>query len=84
MFLHIGDSKIVFIKELIGIFDYKIAAPLNPGFLRHNRDEVTQNNKRRKNENPKSFILTNDALLISPIAPLTLAGRRSKNSGQGF
>jgi hypothetical protein len=76
MFLHIGGSKIVFTRELIGIFDYNISNNDRNGYFNNCRESVDQS--RINNEKPKSFVLTNDSLYISPIAPLTLAGRHDK------
>jgi regulator of extracellular matrix RemA (YlzA/DUF370 family) len=82
MFLHIGGSQIVFDNELIGIFDINQvdgAEILASGRL-NSRGIAVQSGSRDK---PKSLVLTEHSLYLSPIAPLTLAKRfksRSKNS----
>ncbi len=76
MFLHIGGSKIVFTRELIGIFDYNLSVNDQNGLVLH--DCCDFDNEYDNKEKPKSFILTDKTLFVSPIAPLTLAGRHDK------
>ncbi len=81
MFLHIGGSQIVFDYELVGIFDVKLAGSketATTGALNFQDISLRSGYK----DKPKSFILTDKDLYLSPIAPLTLARRfksRSKN-----
>lgn len=78
MYLHIGDARIVFNRELIGIFKYdQNDNTINREFL----ESLSENAVKivAKAERPKSFIVTDNRVYISPISPLTL-GRRQKNS----
>lgn len=78
MYLHIGDARIVFSRELIGIFKYdQNDSTTNREFL----DSLPEGGIKviAKSERPKSFIVTDKRVFISPISPLTL-GRRLKNS----
>ena len=74
MFLHIGDSRIVFSKELIGIFNLKIKdKEENKRFLEVNLtgDELTGLN----DSNNKSFVVTEKEVFLSPLSSTTLAKR---------
>jgi hypothetical protein len=77
MFLHIGGSQIVFDYELVGIFDINLADYAEkPARDRLNLPEISLSGGYK--DKPKSFILTDKYLYLSPIAPQTLA-RRFKN-----
>ena len=76
MFLYIGDSRIVFFRDLIGIFDLNLRKnPVNKQFLESAPD--TMFTEAGVFEENKSFIVTTDKVYLSPIAPATLARRRS-------
>ncbi len=77
MYLHIGGSQIVFDNELIGIFDIKLAGSAGMVTPLTLNSQSIMRNVGAKN-NPKSFVLTDRHLLLSPIGPPTLA-RRFKN-----
>lgn len=76
MFLHIGGSKIVFYKDIIGIFDLSLRQEkINKQFL-----EATPSTRFlnvRDFENSKSFIVTGEDAFLSPVSPLTLGRRNS-------
>ncbi|MDW7740502.1 MAG: DUF370 domain-containing protein [Bacillota bacterium] len=75
MFLHIGDSHIVFNRELIGIFNIDADdESTNQNFLKY-WNNITLNISSRA-DRPKSFIITDQLIYISPISPLTLAKRQ--------
>ena len=76
MFLHIGGSQIVFDYELVGIFNYELAGGMET--VATNSLKAKHNALHFNNDQPKSLVLTDKDLYLSPIAPLTLA-RRFKN-----
>lgn len=81
MFLHIGGSQIVFDYELVGIFNINLAG----GTERAATDILNSQDiaiRRGYKDKPKSFVLTDKDIYLSPIAPLTLA-RRFKNRSKG-
>jgi len=75
MFLHIGGSRVVAAKEIVGIFDVRIKdKQCNREFLQTAKvidDPVT--------EEIKSFIVTSESVSYSPIAPGTLKKRFQAN-----
>ncbi len=77
MFLHIGNSRIVFTKDLIGIFDMKLKDnPINKQFLESaNERDFYRNSNLKVN---KSFIVTSRDVFFSPVVPATLARRKSQ------
>lgn len=81
MFLHIGYSRIVLKKDLIGIFHINLKNnPINKQFLESSsKGNFYRNNKL---EECKSFIVTDGDLLFSPVVPATLV-RRSEEPAKG-
>lgn len=76
MFLHVGGSQIVFSNELIGIFNY------DPGQSEINREFLHNPSAKHVNaltgtSDPKSFILSDHTIYISPVSPLTLSRRKT-------
>lgn len=79
MFLHIGNSKIVFNEELIGIFNLDSqAAQVNECLLESASYDALYHHSL--NDQPKSFIVADRKVFMSPISPLTLF-RRHNSSG---
>ncbi len=79
MFLHIGNSKIVFNDDLIGIFNLDpMADQVNSQLLQSASFDALYDHT--KNDQPKSFIVTDNNVYMSPISPLTLF-RRHNSSG---
>lgn len=75
MFLHLGGSKIVLTKDIIGIFDLKLRQnATNKQFLE--TAPATRFLDATQFMENKSFIVTAKDVSISPIAPLTLSRRR--------
>lgn len=76
MFLHIGGSRIIFHKEIIGIFNLNLRQnPVNKQFLETAPDTgFLQASEFEKN---KTFIVTSKKVYLSPIAPTTLARRKA-------
>ena len=71
----IGNSRIVFNKELIGIFDIKLMDnPINKQFLES--ANIKDFYRNIKLDNNKSFIVTKGEVLLSPVVPSTLARRK--------
>ncbi len=76
MYLHIGEARIVFLEDIIGIFNLNIK----------NKEENTQffalsregNEKEENSRENKSFIVTKDNVYYSPISSQTLAKRKEK------
>lgn len=79
MFLHIGNSKIVFNDDLIGIFNLDpMAGQENKQLLKSASFDALYDHA--SNDHPKSFIVTENEIYMSPISPLTLF-RRHNSSG---
>lgn len=78
MFIHIGNARIVFKSELIGIFNMNLRDnPVNKQFLESGNEKNFYRNKDLKRY--KSFIVTDGDLLFSSIVPTTLARRENRN-----
>jgi len=78
MYLHIGDARIVFSREVIGIFQYdQYDNMINREFLESLPEGAMK--VIAKAEKPKSFVVTDNTVFLSPISPLTL-GRRQKKT----
>ncbi len=75
MFLHIGNSNIVFIDELIGIFNCENEEQNNYCIFDITGHEIL--NICSSNVNPKSYVVTREKVYLTPISPLTLL-RRNK------
>jgi len=77
MFLHIGNSRVVSLQEIIGIFNLEIKNnQVNTQFLESSPGEKI-NKEEEKALN--SFVITKDKVYYSPISPLTLQKRIEKN-----
>lgn len=75
MYLHIGSNRIVFHQDIIGIFNLNLRkTPTNKQFLE--TALATRFLEASEFERFNSFIVTNDSIHLSPIAPLTLARRK--------
>ncbi len=75
MFLHIGGSQIVFDRELIGIFKINAEGEdENTDFI---AASVAQATDTKRQARPKSFVLTDRNIYLSPISPLTLSRRKN-------
>ncbi|MDW7650872.1 MAG: DUF370 domain-containing protein [Bacillota bacterium] len=75
MFLHIGGSRVIAAKDIIGIFDIRIRE-------KQSTREFLQTAKVRDDngdEEVKSFIVTKETVSFSPIAPVTLKKRFQAN-----
>ncbi len=78
MFVHIGNSQIVFSNEVIGIFNLNNEeSEINSEFL--NTDSNHPTSILSGSVRQKSFIVTDRKVYISPISPLTLSKRRNIN-----
>ncbi len=79
MFLHIGNSKIVFNDDLIGIFNLDpMPAQVNKQLIKSASFEALYDHTKK--DHPRSFIVTENDIYMSPISPLTLF-RRHNSSG---
>lgn len=75
MFLHIGGSKVIAAKDIIGIFDVQIKdKQCNKEFL-----QSANTTSPPAAEEYKSFVVTRDSVSFSPIAPGTLKKRLNSN-----
>jgi len=77
LFLHIGDSQIIPLKDIIGIFSLKNHdLESNKQFLEY----ALQKNRINKQEikEYKSFVVTTDHVYFSPISSQTLGKRQVK------
>lgn len=75
MYLHLGENTVVNSKEIIGIFDMDTST-----VNKATRDYLNLAQKKNKivyvnYELPKSFVLTNDRVFISPLNTSTLLKR---------
>lgn len=79
MFLHIGGEHVLAKNEVIAIFDIEntTISKITKDFLKMTEEKGQIINVL--NELPKSFILTNKNIYISPISPSTLF-KRAKNN----
>ncbi len=76
MFLHIGGSRVVAARDLVGIFDIRIKEKqCNREFLQTAKKEYAE-----KGEVNKSFVVTKQMVSFSPIAPGTLKKRFQSNA----
>lgn len=75
MYLHIGGTRIVFHQDIIGIFNLNLRKnPTNKQFLEAGLS--TRFLEASEFERNNSFIVTDDTIHLSPIAPTTLARRK--------
>ena len=76
MFLHIGNSRVVSLQEIIGIFNLELKnVQINNQFLESfPSEELTKEEEELCN----TFIITKDKVFYSPISPLTLQKRIEK------
>jgi len=75
LFLHIGDSQIVPVKDIVGIFNLKNKEKeVNKQFLEY----ASSNNTLNKEDYNyyKSFVVTTDDVFLSPISSHTLGKRK--------
>lgn len=80
MFLHIGGSQIIFSNDLIGIFDYNLAeTDSGNNSIFYDKGNLNKTAQKNGSDIPKSFIVTDSKVFVSPISPLTLS-KRQKNS----
>jgi len=77
MFLHIGDSRVVFLKELVGIFNMNLQE--NPVTLQFLESFPAEKGVVKELNTSNSFIVTTDKIYYSLISPLTLQRRVEKN-----
>ena len=73
MFLHIGNSRVVSLEEIIGIFNLELKNnQVNNQFLESFPGEKLT---RKEEELCNTFIITEKKVYYSPISPLTLQKR---------
>jgi hypothetical protein len=73
MFLHIGNSRVVSLEEVIGIFNLELKNnQVNNQFLESFPGEKLT---RKEEELCNTFIITEKKVYYSPISPLTLQKR---------
>ena len=77
MFLHIGNSRVVYLKDIVGIFNLEIKDnQVNNQFLESSiGTKITEQEK----ENNNAFVITTQKVFYSPISSLTLQKRTEKN-----
>lgn len=81
MFLHLGGSNIVDLNKIIAVLNLdKIE---NPGKwlnrLREQEEKMGRIIEEISEGEPKSMIITEDSIILSPISSLTLKKRTNKN-----
>ncbi len=78
MYLHLGNNKIIKVKDIIGIFDMDTStvARTTKEFLKKNEREG--NTEHASDEIPKSFVLTDSKIYTSQISPAPLSNRVGK------
>lgn len=77
MFIHLGENTVITDGEIIGIFDMDTST-----VNKATRDYLSKAEKEKRvkyvsYDLPKSFIVTNDTIYVSPINTATL-NKRSK------
>lgn len=77
MFLHIGDSRVVFLEDLVGIFNMDLQD--NPTTLQFLESFPMEKGGAKERNTSNSFIVTTDKVYYSLISPLTLQRRVEKN-----
>lgn len=80
MFLHLGEDTVITDKGIIGIFDIDTST-----VNKATRDYLAKAEKEKRviyvnYDLPKSFVITDDAIYISPINTSTLLRRVKLNS----
>lgn len=76
MFLHIGNSRVVSLDDLVGIFNMDLKDnKTNQQFLESFPSDKNNKNTREANN---AFIITKEKVYYSPISPLTLQRRVEK------
>jgi hypothetical protein len=76
MFLHIGNSRVVYLKDIIGIFNLELKdSQVNNQFLESN---IGTKISEREKENNSAFVITTQKIFYSPISSLTLQRRTEK------
>jgi|GEM_PF-3479825 len=75
MFLHLGGVEVTELKKIIGVFNMEKSSLLNnrPDNLYGKKVEDISRGK------PKSAVITDDKIIITPISSLTLAKRTKQN-----
>lgn len=74
MFLDIGNGRVVFQRDIIGIFHMNLKNnPVNKEFLESANTNLYHENSRGR---VKSFVVTDSDVLFSPIVPTTLARKK--------
>jgi hypothetical protein len=76
MFLHIGNSRVVSLKEIVGIFNMDLKD--NPTNLQFLESFPAAKSTKSEKESKNSFIITTEKIFYSPIFPLTLQRRVEK------
>jgi len=78
LFLHIGDSQVVPVKKIIGIFHYdRKSTQANKRFL---QSDAANALTREEEKYYNAFVVTTDYVYYSPISPLTLQKRMARNT----
>lgn len=77
MFLHIGNSRVVSLEEIVGIFDMELEQ--NAVTLQFLESFPAEKDGSGSRESKNSFIVTTKKIFYSPISPLTLQRRVEKN-----
>ena len=78
MYLHIGNSRVISMHDVIGIFHIDLKKnQINTQFLESFPGEYIS---KKDEETCNSFIITREKVFYSPISPLTLQKRILKNS----
>jgi hypothetical protein len=74
MYLHVGHDVVIPYSAIIAWFPYDLLES-SPELRHFYLTELVQGFVRGNRHDPKSLILTDDALYLSPISPLTLMRR---------
>ena len=78
MYIHIGNNKIIDGKKIIGIFDMDFAT-----LSKYTRKTLGRIEKEKKVESvsfdiPRSIVVTDEKIYLSPLSPKALSGRGEK------
>lgn len=78
MYLHIGNSRVISMEDVIGIFNIDLKNnQVNTQFLESFPGEYLS---KKEEKTCNAFIITRDKVYYSPISPLTLKKRIDRNA----
>ena len=85
MLVHIGQNTTVLSRDVIAIFDYRRSSEVKETreYLRLAANNGSVVKLTEEGEEPKSFVVTDHAVYLSPVSTLTLQRRLVRRIGTG-